>query len=329
MDYHPLAYDDLAMTTPEHGAASAMRATAHALASSLTSEQREAAMVPFADMTRTRWTYMPLPRPGASLLQLSLHARKAAHRLLATALSRHAFAQAVTIMAFEEVLDLDEAGQMGRHSDNYYVLLFGDPADEVWGWRFEGHHLSVTATVADSRAVVAPLFLGSNPARVEHDGYTVIGPVQREEEWARAIITGMPGALRSEAIIADAAPHDIITGTDHRIPQRLEPAGIPAARLDGATRDLLGRLVHAYLDRLTPALAQYEHDRLDAGAVTFGWAGGLRPGDGHYYRLQAGDLLIEYDNTQRSANHVHTVLRRPGADFGEQLLPRHLATEHR
>jgi hypothetical protein len=231
-------------------------------------------------------------------------------------------------MAFEEVLDLDEAGRLGRHSDDYYVLLFGDPGDEMWGWRFEGHHVSVTATVAADRAIVAPLFLGSNPARVEHGGHTVLGPVWREEEWARAIITGMPGALRSEALIADVAPRDIVTGTDHRIPQRLEPAGIAAARLDGAARDLLGRLVHLYLDRLTPALAQHESGRLDIGAATFAWAGGLRPGEGHYYRLQAGDLLVEYDNTQRSANHVHTVLRRPGADFGEHLLPRHLATEH-
>jgi hypothetical protein len=304
-----------------------MRSAAGALAGSLTSGQREAAMLPFADMARTQWTYMPLPRPGVSLLELDRKARKAAHRLLATALSRHAFAQAVTIMAFEEVLDLDETGRLGRHSDDYYVLVFGDPGDQTWGWRFEGHHVSVTATVSADRAIVAPLFLGSNPARVEHGGHTVLSPVGREEEWGRAIITGMPEALRSEAIIADVAPRDIVTGTDHRIPQRLEPAGIPAARLAGAQRDLLVRLLRAYLDRLTPALAEHEAGRLDTGAVTFAWAGGLRPGEGHYYRLQADELLIEYDNTQRDANHAHTVLRRPGADFGDQFLPRHLATE--
>jgi len=317
------------MTDPASDVAAAMTSAARALTGSLTSQQRDEALLPFTDMARTRWTYLPLPRPGVSLLQLDRESRKAAHRLLATALSRPAFAQAVTIMAFEEVLDLDEAGQRGRHSDDYYVLVFGEPGGELWGWRFEGHHLSVTATIAAGRAVVAPLFLGSNPARVEHRGSIVLSPLQREEEWARAIITGMPGPLQSQAIIAGAAPRDIVTGTDHRIPSRLEPAGIAAARLDGVPRDLLGRLVHAYLDRLTPALAQYESARLDTSAVTFAWAGGLRPGEGHYYRLQGDDLLIEYDNTQRSANHAHTVLRRPGADFGEQLLPGHLAAEGR
>jgi hypothetical protein len=312
---------------PEGGVAAAMRSAARALAGSLTSQQRDAALLPFAGMDRTRWTYMPLPRPGVNLLQLDRAARKAAHRLLATALSRHAFAQAVTIMAFEEVLDLDEAGQRGRHSDDYYVVVFGDPEGETWGWRFEGHHVSVTATVSAGRAVVAPLFLGSNPARVEHADVAVLSPVWREEQWARAIITGMPEPLRSQAIIAAVAPGDIVTGTEPRVPRRLEPAGIPAARLAGAARDLLGQLVHAYLGRLTPALAEEEASRLDIGAVTFAWAGGLRPGDGHYYRLQADGLLIEYDNTQRSANHAHSVLRRPGADFGEQLLPRHLAAE--
>ena len=309
------------------GTAAAMRSAARALTGSLTSGQREAALAGFTGTDRTRWTYMPLPRPGVSLLELDQTARKAAHRLLATALSRHAFAQAVTIMAFEEVLDIDESGRLGRHSDNYYVMIFGDPGDELWGWRFEGHHVSVTATVSADHVVVAPLFIGSNPALIEHGGHVVLGPLWREEQWARAIVTELPGPLRSQAVIATAAPRDIITGTDERVPQRLEPAGIPAARLSGATRDHLIRLVRAYLDRLAPPLAEYENGRLDIDAVTFGWAGGLRPGEGHYYRLQTGDLLIEYDNTQRGANHAHTVLRRPGADFGEQLLPRHLAAE--
>ena len=317
------------MTDPASDVAAAMTSAARALTGSLTSQQRDEALLPFTDMARTRWTYLPLPRPGVSLLQLDRESRKAAHRLLATALSRPAFAQAVTIMAFEEVLDLDEAGQRGRHSDDYYVLVFGEPGGELWGWRFEGHHLSVTATIAAGRAVVAPLFLGSNPARVEHRGSIVLSPLQREEEWARAIITGMPEPLRSQAVIGGSAPRDIVTGTDHRVPRRLEPAGIAAARLDGAPRDLLGRLVHAYLDRLTPALAELEAGRIAMDNVTFAWAGGTRPGEGHYYRLQGDDLLIEYDNTQRSANHAHTVLRRPGADFGEQLLPGHLAAEGR
>lgn len=317
------------MTVPGSDVAATMRSAARAFTGSLTGQQRDQAMLPFTGMARTRWTYMPLPRPGVSLIQLDRDSRKAAHRLLATALSRHAFAQAVTIMAFEEVLDLDEGGRRGRHSDDYYVLVFGDPGDDIWGWRFEGHHLSVTATVAAGRAIVAPLFLGSNPARIEHQGHDVLSPVRSEEEWARAVITGIPEPLRSQAIIADMAPPDIVTGTDHQIPQRLEPAGISAARLDGAPRELLDRLLRAYLGRLTPALAEIEAGRLDAGSVTFGWAGGLRPGEGHYYRLQAGDLLIEYDNTQRAANHAHTVLRRPGADFGERILPQHLAAEQR
>ncbi len=315
------------MSAPANGVAAAMRAAAATFTASLTGEQRAAAVLPFADMARTRWTYMPLPRPGVSLLRLDRGARKAAHRLLATALSRQAFAQAVTIMAFEEVLDLDEHGRLGRHSDDYYVLILGDPGGQTWAWRFEGHHVSVTATVSADRAVVAPLFLGSNPARVEHAGETVLGPVWLEEQWGRAIITGMPAALRRQAIIADAAPRDIVTGTSDQAPERLEPAGIPAARLDRASSELLRRLVDRYLGRLTPALAEHESAGLDIASLTFAWAGGVRPGEGHYYRLQADGLLIEYDNTQRSANHAHTVLRKPGADFGAQLLPRHLAAE--
>src|SRR5919108_5752943 len=112
------------MTVPANGVAAAMRHAARALAGSLNGQQRDAATVPFADMARTPWTYMPLPRPGVSLLELDREARKAAHRLLASALSRHAFAQAVTIMALEEVLDLDEDQRRGRYSDDYRVAIF-------------------------------------------------------------------------------------------------------------------------------------------------------------------------------------------------------------
>jgi hypothetical protein len=107
----------------------------------------------------------------------------------------------------------------------------------------------------------------------------------------------------------------------------LVPAGLPGARLGPGARDLLGRLVDLYVARLTPALAEWERRRIDVAEVDFAWEGGMRTGEGHYYRIQAPDLLIEYDNTQRQANHAHTVLRRPGADFGVALMPAHLAAE--
>lgn len=306
-----------------------MTSTARTAIAAFTGPQREAALFPFTGPERTQWSYLPGERPGAGLLGLDERARKAAHRLLATALSRHTFAQAVTIMALEEVLDLDEEGRRGRYSDDYRVAIFGTPGDDAWAWRFEGHHLSVTATVAAGQVVVAPLFLGANPARIEHRGRLVLGALAGEEEVARAILAELPPDACERALVAGTAPRDIRTRISPRVAGVLEPAGIGAARLPATARDLLGGLVAIYLDRLNPVLAEHEHRRLDLDELTFAWEGGRRPGEGHYYRLQTPGLLIEYDNTQLNANHAHTVLRRPGADFGEDLLAAHLSTEQR
>ncbi|MGW4470360.1 DUF3500 domain-containing protein [Nonomuraea sp. NPDC004354] len=289
----------------------------------LTTEQWQAATYAFGDPLRLRWTYVPAPRPGVSLLGLNGEARKAAHRLLATALSRHAFAQAVTIMALEEVLDLDEQGRRGRHSDDYHLAVFGSPGADHWGWRFEGHHVSVTATVAGGRVEVAPLFLGANPHAVRYGDAAVVRPLPLEEDLARALVTALPAALREQAVVADVAPSDILTGTS-AVTSALEPLGVPGGALATAPRDLLARLLDVYLDRLAPSLRGTH----DPAAFSFAWAGPLSPGAGHYYRLQGPGLLIEYDNTQNAANHAHTVIRRPGADFGAELLAAHLAGEH-
>jgi hypothetical protein len=306
----------------------AMAAAAERLLSALPPGGRQQACHPFNGPARTRWSYLPGSRGGIALSELGAAGRKAAHRLLATALSRAAFAQAVTIMAFEEVLDLDEREQLGRHSDGYHVAIFGSPGDDTWAWRFEGHHISVNATIVAGQPVVAPLFLGANPAQVRDRGQVVIAPLLREEQLARAIITGLPPGLQQQAVIAATAPRDIITATAAAADSPLRPPGITASSLPVQARGMLAQLLGIYLDRLAPDLADAGQRATAEREAAFAWAGGLREGDGCYYRIQAPGLLIEYDNTQRNANHAHTVLRRPGDDFGAALLPAHLAAEH-
>lgn len=317
--------------SPGNDVGQRMASAAGAFIAALTGAQRDASLFPFDGDVRTGWSYLPGPRPGVVLLDLGATARKAAHRLLATALSRPAFAQAVTIMAIEEVLDIDEDGALNRYSDDYRVVVFGRPGADAWAWRFEGHHLSVTATIAGGAVVVAPLFLGANPARVDHNGALVTAPLAPEEDLARMLIADMGPEPRAAAVIAPTAPADILTRMAVDVPDSSTPQGVSGARLGAGARDLLDRLVGLYLDRLSPALAAAERARIDAAGgaagVGFAWAGGLRAGEGHYYRIQAPHLLIEYDNTQRGANHAHTVLRRPGEDFGAALLPAHLAAE--
>jgi Protein of unknown function (DUF3500) len=291
--------------------------------------QLELAAQPFADDAARRWIeYRPLPRPGACLAGMDTEARKAAHRLLSTGLSEHAYAQAMVVIALEEVLDRQEGWARGRHSNDYWVSVFGDPAgEEPWSWRFEGHHLSVTMTVRGDQVSPAPVFFGANPARVDYAGQAVSRPLVLEEDLARELLTTLDPAQRAVALVSDQAPFDIRSGTSARAAPRIEPAGIAASQLGPVPLGLLERLVTLYLDRLPPGLAAREAARVNAGELYFAWQGPATPGQRHYYRIQGEDLLLEYDTTE-TGNHQHTVLRRPRSDFGDDVLAAHLSQAH-
>jgi hypothetical protein len=307
-----------------------MRSAAAVLLRGLHGRQLELAAQPFADDAARRWIeYRPEPRPGACIADMDRDARKAAHRLLATGLSEHAYAQAMAIVALEEVLDRQEGWQRSRHSNDYWVNVFGDPdGGEPWSWRFEGHHLSVTMTVRGEEISPAPVFLGANPARVSYGGQAVSRPLPLEEDLARELLTSMDPAQRSVALVSDEAPYDIRSGTGPRAEERIEPLGIAASGLGQEQRALLGQLVTLYLDRLPAELAAREATRVNEGELYFAWQGPAAPGVRQYYRVQGDDLLIEYDNTTANGNHQHTVLRRPRSDFGDDVLAAHLRQVH-
>jgi hypothetical protein len=302
-----------------------MRAAASALLRALDDQGRAAVAHPWPDDANRRWIeYRPRPRPGGSLADFGGAARKAAHRLLATGLSLPAYAQAMVVLALEEVLDRQERWARGRSSDDYWVAIFGEPAgDAPWGWRWEGHHLSVSMTVAGDRVSPAPVFFGANPAFVTYAGSPVVRPLAPEEDLARALLNAMGPAARGEAIVADPAPGDIRSSVLPRVPDALAPAGVAAGRLNPTARAVLDQLVALYLGRLPEPLAAREAAGIDRARLRFAWEGPTRPASRHYYRVQADDLLIEYDNTADDGSHAHTVLRRPGAEFGDDVLAAH------
>jgi Protein of unknown function (DUF3500) len=314
----------------DDGIAGRMRGAATTLLRQLDDDQLALAHLSFSDDAARRWLeYRPEPRPGVCLATLTLDGRKAVHRLLATALSDRAFAQAMAIVALEEVLDRREKGARRRHIGDYWVAVFGDPgADEPWSWRFEGHHVSVTMTVLGAAVSPAPVFFGANPARISYAGRTVSRPLAPEEDLGRALLDALGTRGRAVAIVADEAPADIRTATRPRALPELSPLGVAAATLGPTPRALLAGLVALYLDRLVPELAGQEADRIGSGELYFAWEGSTSPGTPHYYRVQGDDLLIEYDNTQDDSNHAHTVLRRPRSDFGDDILAAHYGQAH-
>ena len=295
---------------------------------SLDSSQRSEASAPFADdAARRDWHYVPRERPGLCLADMTALQQKHALQLLATGFSVEAYGAACAVMSLEDPLEVLEVGAgprrhtgrrgWGRHRAEYHAIVFGEPGAEQWGWRFEGHHVSVTMTVVDGRIVTVPHFLGANPA--ELGGLRIL---PREEDLALALIEAMSPSQRRAAIVSDVAPDDILTTSQPALDALPPEEGAVLRELEGDAQRIASDLVRVYLSREPLQRA------VDPGSLRFAFAGEPRHRAPHYYRLQSDELLVEYDNTQNGANHIHTVVRHPGHDFGDDLLRNHRAVDH-
>jgi hypothetical protein len=172
-----------------------------------------------------------------------------------------------------------------------------------------------------------PLFLGSNPATVWHDGRVILRPLGEEEDVARELLDSLDDAQRAIAIVDTDAPDDILTSNLPAL-DAIPGGGLPAGHMGAEQVVLLERLVDVYVSRLPSDLAAREHDRVDQRQLAFAWAGSTRRGELHYYRVSGPTFLIEYDNTQDNANHVHAVWRDLERDFGTDLLREHVSRDH-
>ena len=305
----------------------AMTRAASAFLAALDAVQRDSAQFDFADAERMNWHFIPRARRGIAFKTMTPQQRELARALLQTGLSQRGYLKANTIIELELVLRELGGNPSVRDPEQYFFSIFGTPSTTaLWGWRFEGHHLSLNFTVGPQGIVAtAPAFMGANPAEVRTGSRQGLRALAAEEDLARELVTSLSAAQRAAAIIATAAPSDIVTGNRVDV-DPLTPAGIPVDRLDAAQAALLRRLIDEYLNRMAEDIAAQRRARLartDFDRVTFAWAGSSEPGRPHYYRIQGPTFLIEYDNTQNNANHIHSVWRDFDGDFGRDLIREH------
>lgn len=219
---------------------------------------------------------------------------------------------------------------MVRDPERYFFSIFGTPSPKgTWAWRVEGHHVSLHFTVVNGTLLAAsPTFFGTNPAEVKQGPKAGLRILSVEEDTGRALLMALNADQRKQAVINAAAPGDIVTMNNVKI-DPLNPAGITASALDAKQRDLLMKVVDAYVGLMASDIAEDRMSKLRAAGldkITFAWAGDAERGMKHYYRVQGPTFLIEYDNTQNDANHIHSVWRDFNGDFGQDLLREHLKT---
>jgi uncharacterized protein DUF3500 len=301
--------------------------------------QRARATFAFDDTERFAWDYRPGTRAGLSLVDMTRSQRDAAQAILTAALSERGASEVRSIISLETVLgQLEQQSGRGnwmrRDPELYWFAVFGDPGgDAPWAWRVGGHHVAVQSTLADGRVVgAAPSFLGANPATVPHGPSAGHRAIDGEETLARALLMSLSDVERQVAVVDPVAPPDILSGIGRRADLREVPVGIRHDQLAEGGQQGLERLIRHYLDRAAEDVADAEWERLrEVGldTVTFAWAGPVEPGRGHYYAIRGPSLLIEYDNTQNGANHIHAVWRDPTNDWGEDLLGSHYRASHK
>ena len=319
-----------------------MTKAATAFLKSLDAEQKAKAKFAFEGEERLFWHYIPTddipkrynkPRMGLTLNQMNSSQRALAHALLAAGLSQAGYIKATSIMSEEEILKVMEKDTVGRRNpERYHFSIFGDPSDSgTWGYRVEGHHVSLHFTVVKGKLAGTPTFFGANPHEVREGARTGLRPLATEEDAGRELVTALDEGQRKTAIVAAEAYKDILTEASRKAALAGQPNGLSAQKMNSRQRDLLARVIDEYVHNVPDQVAQSRMEKVKKAGnnVHFAWAGPIEKNQPHYYRVVGPTFLIEYDNTQNGANHSHTVRREFDGDFGLDLLGNHIQASHR
>jgi hypothetical protein len=313
-------------------AASLMTECANRLLAALDSNQRSKASFPFDSDERMNWHFVPKERQGLSLREMTPDQKHLASALLAAGLSQTGYIKAVTIMSLEDVLKLmeNDSGER-RNPEKYYFSVFGTPSDgATWGLRVEGHHLSQNYTVVDGKVVDGPSFFGANPAEVRQGARKGLRTLAGEDDLGLELIHVLDEPQRTLAIVDATAYPDILTAASRKAALQGQPSGLSAATLNRRQFDVLMALMEEYAHNVPDELAERRMAQVSDAKrnIYFAWSGGINRGDRRYYRVQTPSFLIEFDDTQDNANHIHSVWRDFTGDFGRDLLQQHYQDSH-
>ena len=310
-----------------------MRHAASALLESLTDDQRQVVCGELAEPEHRTWTYLPGDRPGLLLGELTAEQRELTHDLLQTAFSPRGVSDLLMVLRTEEIRrELSKVERaVDPHLDQpYWLRVLGTPSAEPWSWRISGHHLVAGATVVGDQVATTPQFFGAQPAEIGSGPHRGFQSLPREQDLARQLVGVLEDDQRRLATASVTAPDDLLSGQDRDVLD-FTAVGLPRSGMDRRQGDLLEALVRQYLDRSPASVAEQAWADITAAGwaeVRFTWSGGLERGTGHYYAVTGPSFVLEYDNTQESGNHVHSVWRDRRRDFGTDLLAAHYATHH-
>ena len=308
-----------------------MTAAADRLVGMLDDEQKAKGLFAFDDAERTNWHFVPLQkdkkplRKGLRLDEMTDAEKDAARDLLKTGASDDGYNRAITIMSLENILrELEKNGSNFRSPEWYFVSVFGKPAKTgKWGWRIEGHHLSLNFTLEDGKVIGStPAFFGSNPALVMEGDKKGLRTLPEAEDYAQELFAALDDDQKKVAFQAKQFP-EIEEGKAK--PNAGDPVGLPVSKMNETQRSALVKLVQAYANRMPAEVASAQMARVrEAGIDKIAFAfcrEDDKPGRPYTYHVQGPTFLIEFldvqaDSANHPANHIHSCWRNLAGDFG-------------
>jgi hypothetical protein len=320
---------------------------------SLTPMQKKRALLEFGDTARVQWNNLPVglrARAGINIGSLSEEQRKLVHRMLSACLSSQGYLKATSIMHLDNLLNMYVDSMHARKAmtdvvqqrmkdlkwshQNFYIAFFGDPKNDAgWGYKLEGHHLSLNFTFHNQQLSVTPMFVGTDPAEypiLEYAGWRVLS---KEEDFGLKLVKALSPAQQKKATMSTEVPGDIITAAESG-KRLIDYWGIKGSELTKQQQEMLKKIVREFVFNLEYEKANKEYDKIIKAGIQniyFGWIGSYEEKEPHYYVLNGPGFLIEFDNNggpRRVANHIHAIWREKGNEYGEDVLKKHYLTEH-
>ena len=302
-------------------------ARANQFLSSLEPDQRKAASFAWDGPQWRDWNYFGSSdyiKPGLRLEQMSALQKGAAWDLLATVLSPSGLEKTKNVMTLQDVLAARGDGAGRRSSERFSFAFFGEPADRgAWGFRLEGHHLSLSIAVRDGRIIsVTPSSFSANPNRITSGMQSGLVTLKNEEALARRLFSDLAPKLQARARLSDTALRNILSyaGRERANAQKV---GLAAGDLESAQRELLWQLIETYtVEHLSPTLATAQKARVtwgDREAVHFAWHGPNTVETAFGYRVIGDGFVIEIGSVDAAAQHLHTIYHDLASVLGRSV----------
>jgi len=299
---------------------------------SLNARQRAKAVLDLDDPKKEDWHFFPstmFVREGISIEELNSEQRDNLHELLQSMLSKSGYETTMEIIELENVLRTLSGDTIMRNPEKYFTTFYGNPiSDDIWSMSFEGHHISLNLTVSGEEIIASPRFFGANPARIPSGAREGDRTLDVEEDMGFGLLNSMDKAQLEKTIFRKEPYREIVSQNLPKITP-MDPVGISYSELNTAQQKMLIELIDQYISVMPENVAKKRREKVmleDLNDLHFGWVGANQLGAAHYFRIQGKTFLIEFDNSQNNANHIHTVWRDFDGDFGRDLIHEHLQT---